>query len=79
MMTKFKFLGEQINNEVITNEDMNRESCEKGKVVKYLRTPGLMLDSANRIDLKTYNLDACINACTNNIVCSFQLFNFNTS
>ncbi|VDK74081.1 unnamed protein product [Litomosoides sigmodontis] len=68
--TKLKrtdFKGEGMNNGVVRNEDRNQKSCERGKVVKYLQTQGFMLDSASRIDLKTYNLDACIGACTNNI------------
>ncbi|CAG9540559.1 unnamed protein product [Cercopithifilaria johnstoni] len=51
----------------LTKEDRNQESCEEGKVVKYLRTQGFKFDSDNRINLKAYNLDRCIDACTNNI------------
>lgn len=57
---------------MLLNEDPNQETCEEGKVAKYLRTEGFKLDSADRVDLKIYNLDACIDACTNNIVRSFQ-------
>lgn len=56
----------------LIKDGANKNTCEKGKVVKYLRTQGFKLDSVNRRDLKAYNLDACFDACTNNIVCSFQ-------
>ncbi|OZC11431.1 PAN domain protein [Onchocerca flexuosa] len=52
---------------VLTSNNTNQEICEKGKVAKFLETQGFKLDSANRVDLKGYNLDACSDACTNNI------------
>ncbi|EJW75246.1 PAN domain-containing protein, partial [Wuchereria bancrofti] len=52
---------------VSTKEDTNQKTCKEGTVTKYLRTPGFKLDSVSQIDLKAYNLDACIDACTNNI------------
>uniref|UniRef100_A0A1I7VM68 PAN domain protein n=1 Tax=Loa loa TaxID=7209 RepID=A0A1I7VM68_LOALO len=52
---------------VLTKEDTNQETCEEGKAVKYLHTQGFKFDSANRIDLKAYDLNACMDACTNNI------------
>ncbi|VBB27355.1 unnamed protein product [Acanthocheilonema viteae] len=51
----------------LAKRDANQEICKEGKVIKYLRTEGFKLDSANRIDLRAYNLDACIDACTNNM------------
>ncbi|VDK72860.1 unnamed protein product [Onchocerca ochengi] len=51
----------------LTSKNTNQEICEKGKVAKFLETQGFKLDSANRVDLKGYNLDACSDACISNI------------
>ncbi|MCP9259111.1 Protein F52C9.5 [Dirofilaria immitis] len=58
----------------LTPKDTSQKTCEKGKVAKYLRTQGFKLNSANRKDLKGYNLDACSDACTNNIDDEEQTF-----
>ncbi|VIO91183.1 Uncharacterized protein BM_BM4248 [Brugia malayi] len=60
-------LGNTILLNVSTKEDTNQKTCKEGTITKYLRTPGFKLDSVSQIDLKAYNLDACIDACTNNI------------
>uniref|UniRef100_A0A8R1Y0G1 Apple domain-containing protein n=1 Tax=Onchocerca volvulus TaxID=6282 RepID=A0A8R1Y0G1_ONCVO len=51
----------------LTSKNTNQEICEIGKVAKFLETQGFKLDSANRVDLKGYNLDACSDACISNI------------
>ncbi|KAK6101335.1 PAN domain family protein [Brugia pahangi] len=60
-------LGNTILLNISTKEDTNQKTCKEGTITKYLRTPGFKLDSVSQIDLKAYNLDACIDACTNNI------------
>lgn len=71
-----KFLGRERGSSTLLNaltrEDRKQETCKNGEVVKYLRTHGFMFDSANGMDLRAYNLDICIDACTNNVVGVFE-------